>query len=128
MVEGFPDTLTTGTFDNAMKQRPGDWLKCESEDPSTQRFAIGTACLTGATAVLGYNDPYSATDAVSRTPATPSLGDPVTDAARAGDAWVRMFEYGAVVVNPSGKHLEVNLGTSFGTVAVGPGDATFCSG
>ena len=51
MIEGYPDHLPASKFEDAIKLKPGDWLKSETQDKTDHRhgrFALGSALLTGA--------------------------------------------------------------------------------
>lgn len=128
MVEGFPFTL--GPFSKAIQQRDGDWLKAEhtvgtTGDPRAVRFLLGTACLTGATATYGSQvvsspwqaelwfpeyavDPQGKPDASGRYVGW--LGYPTSLPTKlASGLWVRFFEHGVVLVNPTAVGISLDM-------------------
>jgi len=122
LVEGFPNALATGAFAVAIKQHDGDWLKSEGTfaDKRTQRYALGTACMTGATLTYGAQEvspggqPWPGTwwfdewsvDQNGKPDYTGAhtgwLGDPLgLNVKLANGLYVRYFQHGVVLVNPT---------------------------
>jgi hypothetical protein len=122
LVEGFPDALVTGSFANALKQKDGDWLKSEGTfaDKRAMRFALGTACLTGATLTYGAQEvspggqPWPGTwwfdewsvDANGKPDYTGKsvgwLGDALSAWVKMSSGlYIRFFQHGVVGVNPT---------------------------
>lgn len=119
MEEGYPNTLTT--FQEAMAQRDGDWLKGEGPTNNTKlaRFILGTACLTGAMAEYGGNATFDTTThsssywfaeySVRRDGTSDDSGANIGWLGRAlgpaytmaGGLFRRDFEHGVVIVNPT---------------------------
>jgi len=122
LVEGFPNALATGSFANALRQKDGDWLKSEGTlaDKRAMRFALGTACLTGATLTYGAQEvapggqPWPGTWWFEEWSVGPGgkadptgtyvgwLGEPLGAWVKlASGLYVRYFEHGLVLVNPT---------------------------
>jgi hypothetical protein len=128
LVEGFPGSV--GPFSKAIAQKDGDWLKSEGSrtDYRAQRFVLGTACLTGARLTYGQQvvdaggqgwpgqwwfDEWSVTPEGKPDPTGQHVGwlgealGPFTKLA--SGLYVRFFEHGADLVNPTGNPITQDM-------------------
>jgi hypothetical protein len=133
MLEGFPSSLTS--FEMAIKQEPGDWLKSESPVGTTgnarlARYTLGVACLTGAWSEHGTSHYYGTPEqgtwwfpeyAVSPTGKpdptgryTGWLGYPKGATSRlTPTGWLAKFDHGVVVVNTGSSTWNAPLGGTY---------------
>lgn len=108
MHEGFPQPFTD--FDAALALGPWAWLKCEDTNPRAGRFGYGTALLTGATFCWGPQRPDSFDGDRWLPEFEVNLGAPRGSYLRhESGVYMRWFEKGVVMVNPTWDRIEVDL-------------------
>lgn len=122
LIEGFPNLLNSGRFEFAIKQKDGDWLKSEfgRTDTRAMRYALGTACMTGARLTYGQQvvdaggqgwpgswwfdewsvDPNGKPDHSGAHVGW--LGEALAPNVKLGNLYLRFFQHGVVIVNPTG--------------------------
>lgn len=129
LLEGFPNNFGNN-FLKALTQKDGDWLKSEGllSDRKSLRFLLGTACLTGATTSYGAQEvspggqPWPGTWWFDEYAVDPNgkpdptgryvgwLGQPQGSPYRMTNGlYVRQFDGGLVLVNPTGASQTIDL-------------------